>query len=77
MSTAEILDELSKLTPSERRQIAERLLELDRGAVVLRSRGLDVPAAAELRARLAVFADDWGSPEMESYDDYDAAKAKL
>jgi hypothetical protein len=77
MSTAEILDELSKLTPSERRQIAERLLELDRGAVDLRSRGLDVPAAAELRARLAVFADDWGSPEMESYDDYDAAKAKL
>ena len=46
MSTAEILDELSKLTPSERRQIAERLLELDRGAVDLRSRGLDVPAAA-------------------------------
>lgn len=77
MSTADILDELSRLTPAERRQIAERLSELDRGTVDLRSRGLDVPAAAELRARLAAFADDWGSPEMASYDDYDAAKAKL
>ena len=77
MSTAEILDELAKLTPAERRQIAERLAELDRGTIGLRSRGIDVPAAEELRSRLGAFADDWGSPEMASYDDYDAAKAKL
>jgi hypothetical protein len=77
MSTAEILDELAKLTPAERRQIAERLAELDRGTIDLRSRGIDVHAAAELRSRLGAFTDDWGSPEMASYDDYDAAKAKL
>ena len=77
MSTAEILDELAKLTPAERRQIAERLAELDRGTIDLRSRGIDVAGAAELRAQLGAFADDWGSPEMECYDDYDAAKAHL
>jgi hypothetical protein len=77
MSTADILDELAKLTPAERRQIAERLAELDRGAIDLGSRGIDVSAAAELRSRLGAFADDWGGPEMASYDDYDAAKAKL
>lgn len=77
MSTAEIIDELAKLTPAERRQIAERLAELDRGTIDLRSRGIDVAEAAELRTRLHAFADDWGGPEMACYDDYDAAKAKL
>jgi hypothetical protein len=43
----------------------------------LRARGIDEAQAAELRARLATFAEDWDSPEMDIYDDYDAAKAKL
>lgn len=42
----------------------------------LQSRGIDEAHAAELRARLATFAEDWDSPEMDIYDDYDAAKAK-
>jgi hypothetical protein len=43
----------------------------------LRSRGINETQAADLRARLAAFAEDWDSPEMDIYDDYDAAKAKL
>ncbi len=43
----------------------------------LRSRGIDEAQAAELRARLATFAEDWDSPEMDIYDDYDANAANL
>jgi hypothetical protein len=43
----------------------------------LRSRGIDEAQATDLRARLAAFAEDWDSPEMDVYDDYDAAKARL
>jgi len=39
----------------------------------LRSRGIDEAQAADLRARLAMFAEDWDSSEMDIYDDYDAA----
>ena len=38
--------------------------------------GIDEDAARELQAALATF-EDWKLPEMEVYDDYDAAKAKL
>ncbi len=50
---------------------------LDSGHVDLRARGIAEADAAELRARLAPFAEDWDSPEMDLYDDYDAAKARL
>lgn len=43
----------------------------------LQTRGIDEAQAADLRARLATFAEDWGSPEMKIYDNYDAAKANL
>ncbi|MCL0102741.1 antitoxin family protein [Dehalococcoidia bacterium] len=43
----------------------------------LRTRGIDEAHAADLRARLAIFADDWDSPEMKVYDNYDAPKATL
>ena len=43
-------------------------------AIDLRARGIDERQARELRARMATFADDWDSPEMDVYDDYDAAK---
>jgi hypothetical protein len=36
----------------------------------LRTRGIDEVQAAELRARLATFAEDWESPEMDIYDNY-------
>ena len=47
------------------------------GSVDLRERGIDKAQAAELRARLACFAEDWESPEMDIYDNYDVEKAKL
>jgi len=77
MSTTEILNELAKMTPAERREIAQRLAEMEGGMVDLRSRGIDTHGAAELRAQLQRFAEDWDSPEMSEYDDYDATKATL
>lgn len=50
---------------------------LSSSAVDLRSRGIDEAEAADLRTRLSTFAEDWDSPDMDGYDDYDAAKAKL
>jgi len=32
-------------------------------------RGIDPPAAADLRARLAAFVEDWDRPEMDVYDE--------
>ena len=45
-------------------------------AVSLRSLGIDAGQAAEVSARLATFAEDWDSPEMSIYDDYDAARSQ-
>ena len=50
---------------------------LEPAFIDLRERGIDEKQAAELRGRLEMFAEDWDSPEMIVYDDYDAAKAKL
>ena len=47
------------------------------GNIDLRERGIDAAQAAEIRARLASFAEDWESPEMDVYDNYDEEKAKL
>lgn len=38
------------------------------GKVDLRERGIDESQAADLRARLRTFVEDWESPEMEAYD---------
>lgn len=46
-------------------------------SIDLRARGLDEAQAAELRAQLGTFAEEWDSPDMDLYDNYDAAKAKL
>ena len=46
-------------------------------SVNLRDRDIDEAQAADLRARLATFAEDWESPEMSIYNDYDAAESKL
>jgi hypothetical protein len=36
----------------------------------LRELGIDEAQAADLRARLRAFAEDWESPEMNIYDNY-------
>jgi hypothetical protein len=43
--------------------------------VDLESQGIDTEQAQFLQASLATFSDDWDSPEMSIYDDYEAAKA--
>lgn len=45
---------------------------VDLGAV-----GINTEQAAELRASLATFAPDWNAPEMDVYDNYDAAKSNI
>ncbi len=50
---------------------------LNEERVDLRSRGIGEEQAADLRARLAQFAEDWERPEMDAYDNYDAAKSRL
>jgi hypothetical protein len=77
MSTSEILNELAKMTPAERREIAQRLAEMENGTIDLRSHGIDAAEAGELRGRLAAFAEEWDSPEMSAYDNYDAARSRL
>ena len=37
-------------------------------SVDLAERGIDPQQAAELRARLAAFEEDWSGPEMDAYD---------
>lgn len=48
-----------------------------RRGVSLAEHDIDPAQAAELRAHLATFASEWERPEMDVYDDYDAAKACL
>ena len=48
---------------------------LEAGPIDLQTRGIDEAQAADLRARLKTFTEDWDSPEMDIYNDYDAAKA--
>jgi len=43
----------------------------------LRAHGINREQAADLRARMMPFAGDWEQPEMDIYDDYDAAKIGL
>ena len=38
----------------------------------LRARGIGEEQASALRAQLAAFAEEWDSPEMSMYDNYDA-----
>ena len=50
---------------------------LETGDIDLHVRGIDGAQAAEFRAQLGAFAEEWESPDMAPYDHYDAAKAKL
>lgn len=39
------------------------------GQIDLHERGIDQSHAADLRARLKPFSEDWNRPEMDVYDD--------
>ena len=45
--------------------------------LIFAARGIDGMYAAELCARLAAFAEDWDTPEMDIYNDYDAVKVSM
>ena len=47
---------------------------LEQGDIDLRQRGISEEQAASLRQRLSTFLEDWESPEMAVYDDYDESK---
>ncbi len=69
MSRAEIISEIPKLSHADRREIMRRILEVEgNNGVELRTRGIDETHAAELRARLKTFAEDWERPEADIYD---------
>ncbi len=63
--------ELSEL-PDDVRDETPVIVTFVPAAVDLRSRGIDASEAARLRGSLATFAEDWESPEMDVYDEYDA-----
>ncbi len=44
---------------------------LEGEGIPLAARGIDERLAADLRGRLARFAEDWESPEMAAYDHYE------
>ena len=48
---------------------------LQKQYVSLEERGISRETAAILRERLMPYPDEWDSPEMDLYNDYDAAKA--
>ena len=50
---------------------------LTSSTIDLAGRGIDEAQAADLRARLTTFVEEWDSPEMDIYDNYDAAKTNL
>ena len=50
---------------------------LEQKYINLQAYGISQPKAAELRERLASFGEEWDSPEMDIYDDYDSYKTKL
>ncbi len=45
------------------------------GQIDLQVRGIGEAKAAELRARLSAFAEEWSNLEMNLYDHYDAARS--
>lgn len=67
--------ELSEPPPfiSEARVLVTFLAAED---VDLQAIGISEEQAVELRSRFATF-EDWNDPEMDIYNDYDAAKAAL
>ncbi len=59
--------ELAEL-PAQVNQSRVLVTFLESNGVDLRARGIDEAQAAELRARLKTFAEDWERPEADIYD---------
>ena len=66
-----------KSLPSDVAEEAKVIVTFIDADVDLTAHGIDRSIAEILRNNLATFADDWNSPEMSIYDNYDAAKSQL
>jgi len=67
-AAAKLLSEYDSLAPAEKQEFVQELMR--RSSVVdLRERGIDEAQAADLRARLKTFAEDWDRPEAAIYDE--------
>ncbi len=67
--------ELAEIPVSVRDDTRVIVTFLESGEIDLRSRGINEKQAADLRAQLAAFAEDWDSPEMSVYDNYASARS--
>ncbi len=67
--------ELAEIPVSVRDDTRVIVTFLESGEIDLRSRGISEKQAADLRAQLAAFAEDWDSPEMSVYDNYASARS--
>ena len=70
------LAEVPEDVPDETRVVVTFTHRAEAGPIDLRALGIDEAQAADLRARLATFAEDWDDPEMDIYDEYYAATIK-
>lgn len=62
--------EIPRLSHADREAIMRRLLEMETSnGVELHERGIGQVQAADLRARLKTFAEDWERPEADIYDE--------
>lgn len=68
------LAQLPANVPEETRAIVT-FIEPEGEGIDLSAYGIDQTQAESLRANLAPFAEDWNSPEMSIYDNYDVAKS--
>ena len=70
---------LELLQPLDEAEGSRVIVTLVRPAepVDLRQRGIDQSQAADLRHRLARFAEDWDRPEMAAYDERRRSKGQL
>ena len=69
--------ELTELPGDVRDETRVIVTFLETSQIDLQARGIDEAQAAELRAQLGTFAEEWDCPDMALYDNYDAAQAKL
>ncbi len=70
--TVQLLQAFEKLPAAERQEFVEEILrrvQPGNGTVNLSERGIPEAQAADLRARLKTFAEDWDRPEAAIYDE--------
>jgi len=70
--TVQLLQAFEKLPAEERQEFVQEVLrrvQSRNGSVDLRERGIPEKQAADLRARLKTFAEDWDRPEAAIYDE--------